>query len=386
MRDFALWTRYRLLWILSIVSSQASRLLYSLAADAYLQGNASASLRSLDRAVQVSRSGRGVDLACDLGDLQFDLQDFEAAAASYQRALDEDHRYPRALRGKGLSLHEMGEGSEAVYYYVSLLQRDPDDIDVILNLALILIWDGRFDDASERLAVAEELAPDSVDVQEVRAELAYARGDIDEGISILERLVADFPDRCEPKRVLGIYLQSVGRMLEADIQFQSALECEPDNPKLHLALTSYYQDLEDGASIVQHGLRAIEILTLQRGRPDELANAYWHLGWGYFLLDDLAASITANQTAVELVPSLWGARADLALAQLCAGELERASENYHLVAQMATDASDLRIVAIEDLKEAIRAERVTDQTLADNMLSLLRARERSLQAVVGGLR
>lgn len=378
MSAVILWVRYSLLWLIARLG--ASRMLYRLALDAYLAGNAAVSVRSLERAIQVSRPGRRAELACDLGDFQFDLQDFLTASMSYQRALDEEDHNARALRGKGLSLHAMGAGSEAVYYYVSLLQQDPKDVDVMLNLALVLIWSGRFDDAEERIAEAEAVTPDSPDVLEVRSELAYTRGDIDEGIAILEEVVERFPERCEPKRVLGTYLHTVGRMEEAGRHFEMALECDPDDPQLRLALTAYYRDVGDGAAVVRHAGEAVDILKARISASEELAQAYWNLAWGHYMLDDLKASIRASKEAVRLAPQMWGVRADLALAQLCAGDTTAAEDNYQLVAQMAMDATELRIVAIEDLQQAIVSRSELDQDTAGRMLDLLRQREETLDA------
>lgn len=378
MTDAILWARYWVLFLFSFVPVGAARLLYRLAEDAYTYGNIAVSVRSLDRAIHISRPGRRADLACDLADRQFNLQDFDAASITYQRALEEDDHHPRALRGTGLSLHAMGSGSEAVYYYVSLLQHDPGDVDVILNLALVLIWSGRFEDAEELIVQAEEAVPGSPDVLEVRAEMAYARGELDEGIRILEEVTTTFPDRCEPKRVLGMYLHTVGRMDEAGIQFERALECDPDDPRLLIALTSFHKDVGDGTSVVLYAGRAVEILKERVMPSEELAQAYWHLAWGHYMLDELPASIAAGQEGVRLAPSLWGVRADLALAQLCAGDNKAAEANYELVVQMAMDATELRMIAIEDLQEAMTTRPDLDQETAGRMLELLRRREKSL--------
>jgi tetratricopeptide (TPR) repeat protein len=380
MRVVLLWARYWLLWAFSYLRIGAASMLYRLAVDAYRQDSRAVSERSLDRAIEVSRPGRKADLACDLGDFQFDLQDFEAAAVSYRRALEEDDHHAPALRGTGLSLHAMGAGSEAVYYYVSLLQQDPEDVDVILNLALVLIWSGRLEDAEELIEQAEAVVPGSADTLEVRAEMAYAKGEIDEGITILADVVERFPERCEPRRVLGIYLHAVGRMEEAGVQFQGALECDPDDPRLLMALTGYNKDLGNGAAVVQYARRAVDILTERIAPADDLATAYWHLAWGHYMLGELQDSIAAGQEGVRTAPSLWGVRADLALAQLCAGDTEAAETNYQLVVQMAMDAGELRMIAVEDLQEAISTRPDLDHDAATRMLNLLQARERALDA------
>jgi hypothetical protein len=73
-------------------------------------------------------------------------------------------------------------------------------------------------------------------------------------------------------------------------------------------------------------------------------------------------------------------RADLALAQLCAGDTEAAETNYQLVVQMAMDAGELRMIAVEDLQEAISTRPDLDHDAATRMLNLLQARERALDA------
>jgi tetratricopeptide (TPR) repeat protein len=116
-------------------------------------------------------------------------------------------------RASGLFVR--GEYARAVPLLEWILARDGGNLDAALRLATALSSLGRAAQAEAAFARAQALAPDSPDVRAYLA-LHYARGPRwDRAVPLLERVVAEAPDRLPAVEALAVIRQRQGRLAEA---------------------------------------------------------------------------------------------------------------------------------------------------------------------------
>ena len=83
---------------------------------------------------------------------------YETAAAHYLRALDRDPRYFFALFNLALAHQQLGQMVDARKRYDQALALEPDNAQVLCNLAWLDYRDGGFEDAARRFAEAARIA------------------------------------------------------------------------------------------------------------------------------------------------------------------------------------------------------------------------------------
>lgn len=141
-------------------------------------------LRKLGRPVEAldsliagaSVAPNNANLQAMIGGLQFELERFEDAEASYRKAIDLEPKRAVYLSNLGLTLSELGRYGEALGAFDAGLMRDPDNAIARWNRALVLLVTGKF---AEGLAEYEaRFAVDGPRFERVRSYAAppLARG------------------------------------------------------------------------------------------------------------------------------------------------------------------------------------------------------------------
>lgn len=107
------------------------------------------------------------------------------------------------------------------------------------NLGLMLLLQGRLDEAETHLVAAEKHAVFDRDIartQQNLGELAVERSQFETAIVHLERSIETVPTRSRPYVFAGIALAQLGRQHEAAASFARAIELDPANGLAHLNL------------------------------------------------------------------------------------------------------------------------------------------------------
>jgi arylsulfatase A-like enzyme/tetratricopeptide (TPR) repeat protein len=129
------------------------------------------------------------------------------------RPIDRVHLFDVIDRASGLFVRE--EYAAAVPLYEKILAEDPGNLDAALRLATAHSSLGHGDRAETAFRRAREIAPDSADVRTYLA-LHYARGeDWERAVPLLERVVAETPDRLPALEALAVVRERQGRIREA---------------------------------------------------------------------------------------------------------------------------------------------------------------------------
>ena len=221
----------------------------------------------------------------DLG-LELEQQGkFEAALASYDRALAAKPDFVEALNNRGVVLEAMNRLEEAIASYNRVLALNPDLVTAIRN----------------------------------RGNVLSALGRTDEALADYDRALALDPDDADTCNGCGDVLKKLHRIREAEQMFRRAILLNADYAEAHCNLGSVLIDLgkPDQAEAVLR--RAIAL------RPD-FAIALHNLGTALIGLDRSDEAAAVMQRAAALDPALAGAHHNLGVALMELGRLTEARE------------------------------------------------------------
>ena len=339
-----------------------------------------------------------------LGAVYLDLDQPEQAAELFERAAlsnPEDWELHYRL---GLARNRLGDVAVARTAFERAIAAAPGESMPYLHLAR----------TNERLGLAEAARAARRRFEQLRP----AHEEIDRH----RQAVRANPDRAEPYNGLGLALAEAGRLEEARILLEKALECDAEFAKAHNNLANVLQRLGDAATAIEHycralqldedmaeshygmgmslhsqGMREAALRSLRRAielRPDYI-KAHINLG---ILLDKLgraADAVTHFRRAVDLAPGDARAANNLVIALTRAGRFDEAQGQLERTQERQVDLPLARktlvqaLVALAQshaeegaLTEAIRRQRqaidLTPSHIQDGLLEQLRAYEAEL--------
>ena len=124
------------------------------------------------------------------------------------------------------------------------------------NLAKVLGWAGRFEEADRLILLAVALCPDDADTQETLGTIFLRQGRLDEATTALERAIVADPGLGRARFSLGLVRHQQGRIEEAAECFRRLLDLEPSHAEARRKLAGCLSEL---------------------GRPDAAADEYRRL-------------------------------------------------------------------------------------------------------------
>jgi tetratricopeptide (TPR) repeat protein len=229
--------------------------------------------------INAYRLNRQFDKALALGKQEFDRS---GVAGNAEIGLV----YARALADAG----KPKEGAEILN---RLLQSDPSNVDVYVNLSQVYIQGKRFADAEKVLRRAEEkkLDPDRVKFQ--LASVYERQKDFDRAESIFKEMLKENPKNANVLNYIGYMLADRGVRLQEAVQYvKEALEVEPNNPA--------YLDSLGWAFFKMNELQQAEKYLLQAiGLTKNDATMYDHLGDLYYKSGDYQKALDFWSKSVQ---------------------------------------------------------------------------------------
>jgi len=216
----------------------------------------------------------------------------------------------------GLVLLQQGKLDNAIAHYRSALQMQPDSWDAEYNLGTALVAKGQVDEAILHCERAVGMRPTDPDAQVSLGNALFAKGRIDEAIAHYQKAITAQPDHFLARYSLGHALLEKGE-LDGAIQFsRSALLLRPSDADCHTTLAIALEEKGEPTEAIQHYKKALEL-------APESISTLTNLAW--LLATSQNASVRNGPKAIELATQadrLVGGTNTLVLRTLAAAYAE----------------------------------------------------------------
>jgi tetratricopeptide (TPR) repeat protein len=288
----------------------------------------------------------------DLGQVYLELDKVEEAEKQFQKALEYDYKNLRALKGLGSLRQEQGDSARAMYLYLRYLEIEPKDSMILHNLGAIFHNMGNYDQALEYYARALKEDPDDLLILKNQAITLIAARRPTEAKEILLRAAKLDSEDDSIDRMLASIFEDENNDEKAFEYYRSAIKKDPDDPETHLQLTFLYSTHQDFRESAKHAEQAGKLFD-KNGDSEGAAQAYWQLGWDYYLLKEFEKSLAASTQSLRFNPNQGAVYFNLGLVLLHVGREAEARKRYEDGIQNLTQISDLKYYAIDDLRDAL---------------------------------
>lgn len=197
-----------------------------------------------------------------MGAIHYQLGNFEAALTHFEAAAQFDPDNIQIQKNLGNFYYTvMSRNEDALACYRKILALQPDDIDITLTTANLLVALHRFEEAEELYENLLRLEPWRLDIQnlidqiknrnaketptgsEGRYQLAQrmvGQNDIKGAIEILQQIVKDDPGYAIAHNDLGVLRYQIGEIREAQTHYEKAVALDPENIVFKKNLAEYY--------------------------------------------------------------------------------------------------------------------------------------------------
>lgn len=238
-----------------------------------------------------------------------------------------------ALREQGAfgEVHALSDEQIATAERRILERIDPRDHAVALrNLAKVLNWAGKHDEAGRLAQKSLEAAPDDPESLLIAGAWLKSQGRLDEAIDHLQRSVSGMPEYADARQLLGAVLVDAGRLDEAREQFAALARLRPDD--------AHAWQMQ-GAILAEQGKYAESLEFYQQAlalNADD-ADLHYNLGFALLRLDRRVESETHLRRAVELNGRDAEAHYQLGRLLEAAGRREEAVAQFQAVLRLVPD-------------------------------------------------
>ena len=176
----------------------------------------------------------------------------------------------RKLMAQALALHRDGKFREAEKVYRHILQSDPDNVDVLRLLGLVLFVGNREYEAEKYLRKALSLAPDFIDALIDLGNLYKESHRLEEAVECFKKATELSPAAVKAHFLLGSTLAPSSLTFDAIDAYRKALELKPNHTGAHLGLGHVLKTVGELDGAIDAYRKCIEI-NPQHGE------AYWSL-------------------------------------------------------------------------------------------------------------
>lgn len=265
------------------------------------------------------------ELYCAMADSLMDRRLHDKAVWCLREAARLDQDTPRLQARLAEAYAATGRRERARQLYLRELQRDPGDIDTLLDLGCLLVEMHRRDEAGEKFRRVLEIEPANIDAHFYLGDLAEQRGEPDAALrqyEVVLRLDATYPET--RRRVAGLILARVraGDLTQAHRLLRMDLRDLRER-----AHDFSDEDIEQlGRLLLDARLprEALEVFKVLIERQPQVARHHQMLGVIRFELGRHGAGVESTRRALELDPRLVPAIHNLALSFLQQGRWLRA--------------------------------------------------------------
>jgi tetratricopeptide (TPR) repeat protein len=215
------------------------------------------------------------------GDRLYAEARYSEAIVQYRNAIQIDNRFGQARYQLAKAYAQLDNGQNAREQLIRAADLLPDDAEVQLAAAQMLLQAGEFQDARARAERALLIDPSSADAHIVRGRASAGMRDFEDALATFEEGLGLNPDRSDLYVNLGLLRRAQGDPEKAEASFRQAIVVAPKLVSARLALADFYWSggrtadaeaaLGDALEIdPNHRLanRGLAMLYLTTGRPE----------------------------------------------------------------------------------------------------------------------
>lgn len=169
----------------------------------------------------------------------------EKAKGLYRRAVELAGNDSRPARKFSRFLQACGERTEAAEVLEQFNAGNPEETEVLLDLADLYLESSRYAPAREILAKYREKNPDDVRLLRLTAKLHTALGEESKAKDCLHRILELEPGRIEVRKEFAQQLAEAGLLQEARKQMEMYLQESPADSGARMLLGTVYEQLRD---------------------------------------------------------------------------------------------------------------------------------------------
>lgn len=240
-----------------------------------------------------------------------------------------------AYNNLGLILVDQGRTEEALRNYEKARSLQPDTEEVYTNLGLIAASQGRTDDAMEYYRTAIGIRPEYVVAHNNLANLLSERGEAAQALAHYQKAVEIVPRSPQTHKHLAMFLASHGRMDDAVAEYLMALKIYPEDPEAHNNL---------GMILIRCGQVDDGIVHFKKALATDpnYAPAHYYLGTALQQKGQTEDAIKHFRKALEIQPEYLAAYNDLGLLLSACGQTDDAIACFQKALAIAPESVDLR--------------------------------------------
>lgn len=255
--------------------------------------------------------------------------DLRGAETTLQALLDRDPASVPALSALLSVSIRQGRAQEIVHRLTGLISQYPQNagLHFLLGLAYFQLKDYTRSESSVRAAL--RLNPQTPDAETLLANIAFAKGSVEEAKSHLRAAIAAFPRNLMNYTALITQYEKEGNWTEATRLCETAHQIDPSSPFVAAELAFLY--LEHGGDVNA----AVALAQAARQKmPDSPVTAD-ALGWAYYKLGSFASAVEQLKESSEKVPSNPIYHYHLGMAYVGARQFDQARQS--LLAALRAD-------------------------------------------------
>lgn len=264
----------------------------------------------------------------DQGLRRFRVQDYSTAAAHFKRAVLIDPTRYEAHKRLALCYLNDNQPDRALFIYQRLLEKTPDDVDLLMAVSGLHFDQKHYDQAATTLERVLRLEPNHRDALLRLARTYDAWGEAEKAEKTYEAGVRAFPHDSDLIFSYAVHRYRRGQYQQAIQLFQQVLDLEPDHFEAVTNIGNAYLSL---AETLRKQLRATPHGRLTAEKIHQLKNR---------VILNYRRAIPYLEQALKLQPedaNLWR---NLGIAYLNTGETKKGEEAFLRSEELKTNASN----------------------------------------------
>ncbi|QSV53638.1 MAG: tetratricopeptide repeat protein [Dolichospermum sp. UKL201] len=261
------------------------------------------------------------------GNTLIQLQRYQEALATYEKAIDIKPDYPQALYGKGKALFQLKKYQESLIAYDQAIQIQPNYLEAWTNRGFVLVRLKRYSEAIATVDKALQLKNDEPQIWQLKGDIFIKISQYNDAIKAYEQAINFQADNPELWYKKGLAFQNLKQYEEAITAYKKTVELKPDHEsawynlgnclvnlnRYEFALQAYDQAVQYNQNNSAAWLSRSNILMTLRRYPEAIDSftqviktnpqqyqAWYNRGWALHQVKRYGEAIESYKKAISL--------------------------------------------------------------------------------------